>query len=58
MHWSPTDKATLIVKGKFDEKNLAKEFDQCIKNLNERKEWSTSLVKEKPSLFTVLRQGL
>jgi len=26
MHWSPTDKQTLIVKGRYEEKSLEKEF--------------------------------
>ena len=38
MHWSPTDKQTLIVKGEYEEKKLEKEFSPCINKLNERKE--------------------
>ena len=54
MHWSPTDKQTLIVKGNYEEKNLQKEFSFCINKLNERKEICNTLVKTKPKLFTVL----
>ena len=55
MHWSPTDKSTLIVKGRFEEKKLEKEFEQCIKNLNNRKELCKQRVKNRPSLFSVLK---
>jgi hypothetical protein len=55
MHWSPTDKLSLIIEGNYYEKNLATEFESCIKNLNERKELCKQLVKEKPSLFSVLK---
>jgi len=55
MHWSPTDKQTLIVKGGFEEKNLEKEFSTCINKLNERKEVCKTLVKTKTNLFTVLK---
>ena len=55
MHWSPTDKNTLIKEGSFIEESLAKEFESCITNLNERKELCKQLVKEKPSLFSVLK---
>ena len=36
-------------------KNLEKEFEECINKLNERKELCKQLVKEKPSLFSVLK---
>jgi tryptophan halogenase len=55
MHWSPTDKVSLINEGKFYEKNLKKEFQECINNLNERKELCKQLVKKKPSLFSILK---
>jgi tryptophan halogenase len=55
MHWSPTDKVSLIKNGKFKEESLKKEFEECINNLNERKELCKQLVKEKPSLFSVLK---
>ena len=54
MHWSPTDKLSLINEGRFHEKNLEKEFQECINNLDKRKELCEQLVKEKPSLFSVL----
>ena len=54
MHWSPTDKQTLIVKGGHKEKNLEKEFSTCINKLNERKEICKTLVKTKTNFFTVL----
>jgi len=55
MHWSPTDKQTLIVKGRYEEKSLEKEFFPCINKLNERKEIYKTLVKTKTNLFTVLK---
>jgi hypothetical protein len=55
MHWSPTDKNTLIKEGEYTEPSLEKEFEGCIHNLNERKELCEQLVKEKPSLFSVLK---
>ena len=55
MHWSPTDKSTLIVKGNYEEKKLEKEFSTCINKLNERKEICKTLVKTKTNLFTVLK---
>jgi flavin-dependent dehydrogenase len=55
MHWSPTDKLSLINEGRFYEKNLKKEFQQCINNLNQRKELCEQAVKQKPSLFSILK---
>ena len=55
MHWSPTDKQTIIVKTNYEEKNLEKEFSACINKLNERKEICKTLVKTKTDLFTVLK---
>jgi len=55
MHWAPTDKISLIQNGNFKEKDLEKEFKECINNLNKRKELCKQLVKEKPSLFSVLK---
>jgi hypothetical protein len=55
MHWSPTDKSTLIVKGKYEEKKLEKEFSTCINKLNERKEICKTLVKTKTNFFTALK---
>ena len=54
MHWSPTDKISLIKNGSHTEDSLEKEFKDCINNLNERKELCKQLVKQKPSLFSVL----
>jgi tryptophan halogenase len=55
MHWAPTNKTTLIKHGGFNEETLEKEFKECINKLNERKELCKQLVKEKPSLFSVLK---
>ena len=55
MHWSPTDKNTLIKEGEYTEQSLEKEFEGCINHLNERKELCEQLVKEKPSLFSILK---
>jgi tryptophan halogenase len=55
MHWAPTDKISLIQYGNLKEKDLEKEFRQSIKSLNKRKETCKKLVKEKPSLFSVLK---
>ena len=55
MHWSPTDKQTLIVKGKYEEKKLEKEFSTCINKLNEKKEICKTLVKTKTNFFTALK---
>jgi flavin-dependent dehydrogenase len=54
MHWGPTDKLSLIKNGGFKEKDLDKEFEECINNLNKKKEICKKLVKNKPSLFSVL----
>jgi tryptophan halogenase len=54
MHWGPTDKASLIKNGGFNEKGLDKEFEECIFNLNKKKEICEKLIKNKPSLFSVL----
>jgi len=54
MHWSPTDKISLIKNGGLPEEYLEKEFDNCINNLNKRKKLCQQLVKNKPSLFSVL----
>ena len=55
MHWAPINKTSLIKHGGFDEEMLEKEFKGCITNLNVRKESCKQLVKEKPSLFSVLK---
>ena len=55
MHWSPTNKQTLIVKGKYEEKKLEKEFSTCINKLNEKKEICKTLVKTKTNFFTALK---
>ena len=55
MHWSPTDKSTLIKEGKFTEEELEKEFESCIIYLNNRKEKCKQSIKDKPSLFKVLK---
>jgi tryptophan halogenase len=55
MHWGPTNKVSLIKEGKYTEQSLEKEFKSCIKKLNERKEVCNTLVKTKPSLFSVLK---
>jgi len=55
MHWAPTDKVSLIKDGGLQEKDLEKEFNNSINNLNKRKELCQQLVKNKPSLFSVLK---
>ena len=55
MHWAPTNKTSLIKHGEYNEEILEKEFEECINKLNERKELCKQLVKEKPSLFSVLK---
>ena len=55
MHWGPTDKSSLIAKGAFKEENLDKDFKQSINHLTERKELCKQVVKEKPSLYEVLK---
>jgi len=55
MHWAPTNKTALIKHGGFSEETLEKEFKECIDKLNERKELCKQVVKEKPSLFSVLK---
>ena len=55
MHWSPTDKISLIKDGNYTEESLEKEFEGCINNLNERKELCKQLVEKKPSLFSILK---
>ncbi len=57
MHWSPTDKLSIINEGRFYEKNLKKEFQECINNLNQRKELCEQAVKQKPSLFSILKNA-
>jgi len=56
MHWAPTDKISLIQYGNLKEKDFEKEFRQSIKSLNKRKVTCKKLVKEKPSLFSVLKK--
>jgi tryptophan halogenase len=56
MHWAPTDKVSLIQYGNLKEKDFEKEFRQSIKSLNKRKETCKKLIKEKPSLFSVLKK--
>ena len=36
-------------------KNIEKEFEQCINNLNDRKNTCNQIVKNSPSLFKVLK---
>tara|TARA_Y100000004_G_scaffold134683_1_gene152350 strand:+ start:43 stop:1527 length:1485 start_codon:yes stop_codon:yes gene_type:complete len=55
MHWAPTNKVSLIKHGGYDEEGLEKEFKTYINNLNERRDLCKQLVKEKPSLFSVLK---
>ena len=55
MNWGPTDKVSLIKNGNFKEENLDSEFKECINNLNRKKEVCKKLVKNKPSLFSVLK---
>lgn len=55
MHWAPTNKVSLIKDGGFNEDKLEKEFKECINNLNDRKDVCRQLVKEKTSLFSVLK---
>ena len=55
MHWAPTNKTSLIKHGGYDEEGLEKEFKTYINNLNERRDLCKQLVKEKPSLFSVLK---
>ena len=55
MHWGPTDKVSLIKDGGFTEGSLEEKFKNDIKKLDERKELCNQLVKEKPSLFSVLQ---
>jgi len=57
MHWAPTDKISLIKEGKYTEESLEKEFESCIKKLNERKEVCNTLVKTKPSLFSIVKNA-
>ena len=58
MHWAPTDKQTLIKHGGLKEEGLEKEFKGCINNLNKRKKLCEKLVKDKPSLFSVLKNDI
>ena len=55
MHWAPTNEVSIIKYGRFDKETLEKKFEECINNLNERKELCKQVVKEKPSLFSVLK---
>jgi flavin-dependent dehydrogenase len=55
MNWGPTDKVSLIKEAQLKEENLDKEFKECINNLNKKKEMCKILVKNKPSLFSVLK---
>ena len=55
MHWGPTDMQSLILHGRYNEKNIEKEFEQCINNLNDRKNTCNQIVKNSPSLFKVLK---
>tara|TARA_B100000963_G_C22625897_1_gene672329 strand:- start:392 stop:1903 length:1512 start_codon:yes stop_codon:yes gene_type:complete len=55
MHWSPTDKVSLIKDGRYTDKLLEKEFQSCIKDLNKRKESCKQMVKNEPTLFSVLK---
>ena len=57
MHWSPTDKVSLVKDGRHTEDSLKKEFDPCITNLNKRKESCKQMIKNKPSLFLVLKNA-
>ena len=57
MHWGPTDKQSLIKDGGINEKDFKKEFEPCIKRLNQRKKICEKLVKVKPSLFSILKKA-
>ena len=56
MHWGPTDKTTLINKGSFKEDDLKNNFKPCIDKLNDRKKVCVNLVKNKPTLYSVLKK--
>ena len=55
MHWAPTDKVSLIKEGGFSEESIEEKFESAIEKLNDRKELCKQLVKEKPNLFSVLK---
>jgi hypothetical protein len=55
MHWGPTDKISLIKYGNLKEEDLDKEFKECLNNLDRKKEMCKKLVKNKPSLFSILK---
>ena len=55
MHWGPTDKLSLIKDGGFTEESLEEKFKSGIAKLNERKELCKQIIKNKPSLFSVLK---
>ena len=57
MNWAPTDKTSLLIHNFSNEKQLEKEFKPYINKLNKRKETCKNLVKEKPNLFTVLKNA-
>ena len=56
MNWAPTNKVSIIKTAGYLEENLEKEFEPCIKRLNERKEYCEQTIKDKPSLFSVLKK--
>ena len=52
-----TIKQSLIKDGGINEKDFKKEFEPCIKRLNQRKKICEKLVKVKPSLFSILKKA-
>ena len=57
MNWAPTDKTSLLIHNRLTLSELEKEFKPYINKLNKRKETCKNLVKEKPNLFTVLKNA-
>ena len=55
MNWSPTDKTSLITQNISDIKEIEKNFQKCINNLDERKKRCEKLVKTEKDLFTILK---
>ena len=49
------DKVSLIKEAQLTEESLDKEFKESINNLNRKKEMCKKLVKNKPSLFSTLK---
>ena len=55
MNWSPTDKTSLITQNISDIKEIEKNFQKCINNLDERKKRYEKLVKTEKDLFAILK---